>query len=117
MLLASMPKRYDEISFSLSNKFIDLIAFNETRLDLSISDNNACILIVMILFEKIDQEVGVVKTRNAGISRRKYGGKHGIWRNITEYGGILRHFPKCSRNIPEHHDIFRWLPRIARDSL
>jgi hypothetical protein len=34
-----LPKRYDEISFSLSNKFIDLIAFNKTRLDSSISDN------------------------------------------------------------------------------
>ena len=41
---------------------------------------------------------GVVKTRNAGISRNiaEY---HGILRNITEYGGIWR-------NITEYHDIF-----------
>jgi hypothetical protein len=41
---------------------------------------------------------GVVKIRNAGISRNmaEY---HGIWRNITEYGGI-------SRNMAEYHDIF-----------
>jgi hypothetical protein len=24
---------------------------------------------------------------------------HGIWRNITEYGGISRHFPGIYRNI------------------
>ena len=36
--------------------------------------------------------MGVVKTRNAGISRNmaEY---HGICRKITEYGGISRHFP------------------------
>ena len=35
----SLPKRIDEINFSMSNKFIDLIAFNETRLDANITDN------------------------------------------------------------------------------
>jgi hypothetical protein len=47
-----------------------------------------------------------VKTRNAGISRNmaEY---HGIWRNITEYGGISRNITTFSRNIPEHHNIFR----------
>ena len=51
--------------------------------------------------------MGVVKTRNAGISRNmaEY---HGIWRNITEYGGITRNITTFSRNIPEHHNIFRW---------
>ena len=29
----SLPKKIDEIRYSMSNKFIDLIAFNETRLD------------------------------------------------------------------------------------
>ena len=50
---------------------------------------------------------GVVKTRNAGISRNiaEYGG---ISRNITEYGGISRNITTFSRNIPEHHNIFRW---------
>jgi hypothetical protein len=52
-------------------------------------------------------EWGVVKTRNAGISRNmaEYGGisrnmaeYHGIWRNITEYHDIF----------PEYHNIFRW---------
>jgi hypothetical protein len=45
------------------------------------------------------ENTGVVKTRNAGISRNmaEY---HGIWRNITEYGGI-------SRNMAEYHGIFR----------
>ena len=33
---------------------------------------------------------------------------HGIWRNITEYGGISRNITTFSRNIPEHHNIFRW---------
>ena len=42
--------------------------------------------------------MGVVKTRNAGISRNmaEY---HGIWRNITEYARI-------SWNMAEYHDIF-----------
>jgi hypothetical protein len=60
--------------------------------------------------------MGVVKTRNAGISRNmaEY---HGIWRNITEYagiiteyGGILRNITIFSQNIPEHHNILRWQP-------
>ena len=51
---------------------------------------------------------GVVKTRNAGISRNmaEYGGisrnmaeYHGIFRNNTEYHGISRHFPGIYRNI------------------
>ena len=37
--IVSLPKRIDEINFSMSNKFIDLIAFNETRLDTNITDN------------------------------------------------------------------------------
>ena len=32
----------------------------------------------------------------------------GIWRNITEYGGISRNITTFYRNIPEHHNIFRW---------
>ena len=51
--------------------------------------------------------MGVVKTRNAGISRNmaEY---HGIWRNITEYGGI-------SRNITEYGGISRHFPGIYRN--
>ena len=37
--IVSLPKKIDEINFSMSNKFIDLIAFNETRLDANITDN------------------------------------------------------------------------------
>ena len=37
--IVSLPKKIDEIRFSMSNKYIDLIAFNETRLDQSIPDN------------------------------------------------------------------------------
>ena len=57
--------------------------------------------------ETTEETTGVVKTRNAGISRNmaEY---HGIWRNITEYGGITRNITTFSRNIPEHHNIFRW---------
>ena len=33
-----VPPEIDEIRFPMSNKFIDLIAFNETRLDSSITD-------------------------------------------------------------------------------
>jgi hypothetical protein len=33
----SLPKKIDEIRYSMSNKFIDLIAFNETRLDPSVT--------------------------------------------------------------------------------
>ena len=46
-------------------------------------------------------------TEYGGISRNmaEY---HGICRNITEYGGISRNITTFSRNIPEHHDIFRW---------
>ena len=42
--------------------------------------------------------VGVVKTRNAGISRNiaEYGG---ISRNMAEYHGISRHFTGIYRNI------------------
>ena len=35
----SLPKIIDEINCSMANKFIDLIAFNETRLDAIITDN------------------------------------------------------------------------------
>jgi hypothetical protein len=37
--VVSLPKKIDEIRYSMSSKNIDLIAFNETRLDSSISDN------------------------------------------------------------------------------
>ena len=37
--IVSLPKKIDEIRHSLSNKNIDLIAFNETRLDSSFTDN------------------------------------------------------------------------------
>ena len=49
---------------------------------------------------------GVVKTRNAGISR-----------NMAEYAGISRNMPEYHgiwRNITEYHDIFpeyTWTPR------
>ena len=36
--IVSLPKKIDEIRYSMSNKFIDLIAFNETRLDSSITN-------------------------------------------------------------------------------
>jgi hypothetical protein len=35
----SFPKKMDEICYSMSNKQIDLIGFNETRLDSNISDS------------------------------------------------------------------------------
>jgi exonuclease III len=37
--VVSLPKKIDEIRYSMSSKNVDLIAFNETRLDSSISDN------------------------------------------------------------------------------
>ena len=37
--IVSLLKKIDEINFSMTNKFIDLIAFNETRLDPNITDN------------------------------------------------------------------------------
>ena len=37
--IVSLPKKIDEIRHSMSNKNIDLIAFNETRLDSSFTDN------------------------------------------------------------------------------
>ena len=37
--IVSLPKNIDEINFSMTNKFIDLIAFNETQLDANITDN------------------------------------------------------------------------------
>ena len=36
--IVSLPRKIDEIRYSMSNKFIDLIAFNETRLDSSITN-------------------------------------------------------------------------------
>ena len=73
-------------------------------------NNSGCI--------KLNSDIwGVVKTRNAGISRNmpEYHGicrnitvYAGICRNITEYAGISRNITTFSRNIPGHHDIFRW---------
>ena len=62
----------------------------------------------------IDFSKGVVKTRNGGISRNmaEY---HGIWRNITEYGEISRNITTFSRNIPEHHKIYKSKPAERRD--
>ena len=37
--VVSLPKKIDEIRYSMSSKNIDLIAFTETRLDSSVSDN------------------------------------------------------------------------------
>ena len=37
--IVSLPRKIDEIRYSMFNKYIDLIGFNETRLDLNISDN------------------------------------------------------------------------------
>ena len=37
--IVCLLKKIDEINFSMTNKFIDLIAFNETRLDPNITDN------------------------------------------------------------------------------
>ena len=37
--IVSLPKKIDEIRYSMSNKHIDLIGFSETRLDSNISDN------------------------------------------------------------------------------
>ena len=37
--IVSLPKKIDEIRYSMSNKHIGLIGFSETRLDSNISDN------------------------------------------------------------------------------
>lgn len=37
--IVSLPKHFDEIKLSLSNQLIDLMAFNETRLDPTITDD------------------------------------------------------------------------------
>jgi hypothetical protein len=37
--ILSLPKNIDEINFSMTNTFIDLIAFNATRLDANITDD------------------------------------------------------------------------------
>ena len=37
--IVSLPKKIDEIKFSMTNKQIDLIASNETRLDANITNN------------------------------------------------------------------------------
>ena len=37
--IVGLLKKIDEINFSMTNKFIDLIAFNETRFDPNITDN------------------------------------------------------------------------------
>ena len=37
--IVSLPKKIDEIRHSMSDKSIDIIAFNETRLDSSFTDN------------------------------------------------------------------------------
>ena len=37
--IVSLPAKIDEIRYSMSNNLIDLIAFNETRLDPNITNN------------------------------------------------------------------------------
>jgi hypothetical protein len=37
------------------------------------------------------------------------------WRNITEYGEISRNITTFSRNIPEHHKIYKSKPAERRD--
>ena len=39
----SLPKKLDEIRLSMYHKNIDLLAFNETRLDSSFTDNQVCL--------------------------------------------------------------------------
>ena len=56
--IVSLPKKIDEIRYSMSNKFIDLIAFNETRLDSSIT-NGMIHLNDYDILEKTDQEMEV----------------------------------------------------------
>ena len=55
-------------------------------------------------------------TEYGGISRNmaEYHGIR-IWRNITEYGGISRNITIFSRNIPEHHKIYKYKPAERRD--
>jgi hypothetical protein len=59
---------------------------------------------------------GVVKTRNAGISRNitEY---HGISRNMAEYHGICRNHHGIWGNITEYHDIFREYTGTSQYSL
>ena len=61
---------------------------------MSINSFRINIMDIQCLFQTIwlVSKWGVVKTRNAGISRNmaEY---HGICRNITEYAGISRYFP------------------------
>ena len=37
--IVSLPAKIDELKYSMSNNLIDLIAFNETRLDPNITNN------------------------------------------------------------------------------
>ena len=41
--IVSLPKKLDEIRLSMYHKNIDLLAFNETRLDSSFTDNQVCL--------------------------------------------------------------------------
>ena len=58
--IVSLPKKIDEIRYSMSNKFIDLIAFNETRLDSSIT--NGMIHLNYIYYDIIRKD----RSRNGG---------------------------------------------------
>jgi hypothetical protein len=55
---------------------------------------------------------GVVKTRNAGISRNmaEY---HGISRNMAEYHGIWRNITEYHDIVPEYTGISRYFPMVA----
>ena len=37
--IVSLPKRFDEIHFTMSNKLLDIMSFSETRLNSTISDS------------------------------------------------------------------------------
>ena len=55
--IVSLPAKIDEIRYSMSNKLIDLIAFNETRLDPNITDSIIHLNDYDLI--KTDQETGV----------------------------------------------------------
>ena len=51
--IVSLPRKIDEIRCSMSSKYIDLIDFNETRLDLNTNDTMIGYDIIRKDFQKL----------------------------------------------------------------
>jgi hypothetical protein len=77
--------------------------------------------VILLFFSKTMKKRGVVKTRNAGISRNM-AECHGIWRNITEnhdnfpeYTGTSQYFPMVAMRLFINMDVWQLISYYKSD--